>query len=502
MRERSTANGEDLGAYAAEALGGRKIIVVSNREPYMHQRQGGEIRCIRPAGGLVSALDPVMRAVRGVWVAHGAGDADRASADSAGRIAVPPDDPRYTLRRVWLTRREEAGYYYGFSNEALWPLCHVAYVRPTFRAEDWAAYEAVNRKFATAVLDETGDEHALVLIQDYHLALLPRMLREARPDLGIAHFWHIPWPTHEIFRVCPWRREILEGLLGNDLLGLQIQYHCIRFLECVDAELQVRVDREHQCVWHGSRVTYVRSFPIGTDAAGVAAQAESAETAAEAERLRRLIGEGVEAVAVGVDRLDYTKGIPERFEAIDRFLNENPAWRGRFQYLGVAAPSRTLIRTYQELSDRVGRLIDDINWRHGTDVWKPIVLLREHAGPATTRALYRLGRVCMVTSLHDGMNLVAKEYVAARTDGDGVLILSRFTGAARELTDAVLVNPYDAAATARAILAALEMTEDERRRRMERMRARVFERNVFEWARRLLGQAARRAEEPFQEALP
>ncbi len=502
MRERLTANGEDLGAYAAEVLNGRKIIVVSNREPYMHQRQGGEIRCNRPAGGLVNTLDPVMRAVRGVWVAHGAGDADRASADADGRIAVPPDNPRYTLRRVWLTKREEAGYYYGLSNEALWPLCHVAYVRPTFRAEDWTAYEAVNRKFAAAVLDEAGDDQALVLVQDYHLALLPRMLKETRPHLGVAHFWHIPWPTHELFRVCPWRREILEGLLGNDLLGLQTQYDCNRFLECVDAELQVRVDREQQCVWHGDRVTYVRSFPIGTDAAGVAAQADSAETAAEAERLQRLLGPGVEAVAVGVDRLDYTKGIPERFEAIDRFFIENPAWQGRFQYIGVAAPSRTRIRTYQELGDRVGSLVDDINWRHGTDNWKPIVLLREHVGPATTRALYRLGRLCLVTSLHDGMNLVAKEYVAARTDGDGVLILSRFTGAASELVDAILVNPYDASSTARAILASLEMTEDERRRRMERMRARVFERNVFEWARRLLGEAARRAEAPVPGAPP
>jgi trehalose 6-phosphate synthase len=332
------------------------------------------------------------------------------------------------------------------------------------------------------------------------LALLPRLLKESRPDLGVAHFWHIPWPTHEIFRICPWRRQILEGLLGNDLVGLQIQYHCIRFLECVDAELQVRVDRENQCIWHGDRVTFVRSFPIGTDAAGVAEQADSAESATEAQRLRRLLGPDVEAVVVGVDRLDYTKGIPERFEAIDRFLNDNPAWRGRFQYLGVAAPSRTHIRTYQELSDRVARLVNDINWRHGTDAWRPILLLGGHAGPATTRALYRLGHVCMVTSLHDGMNLVAKEYVAARTDSDGVLILSRFTGAARELTDALLVNPYDAAGMARAILAALEMSEHERRRRMQRMRARVFERNVFEWARQFLGEAARRAEAAVQGA--
>ncbi|MEW6742724.1 MAG: trehalose-6-phosphate synthase [Planctomycetota bacterium] len=485
---------ETLEQFAAEALGARKVVVVSNREPYMHYRESGEIRWIKPAGGLVAALDPVLRAVGGIWIAHGAGTADRATADSSGRLSVPPDEKRYTLRRVWLSKREEEGYYFGLSNEALWPLCHVAFVRPLFRQADWAIYESVNRKFAAAVLEEVGSAPALVLVQDYHLALLPKLLREARPDLGIAHFWHIPWPNPEIFRICPWRRDLLEGILGNDLIGFHLQYHCLRFLESVEGELQVRIDREHQCIFYGDRVTYVRSFPIGTDAQAISDMSQSDEVTAEIASLWRLLSSSTEVVGVSVDRLDYTKGVPERLQAIDRFLSENPSWRGRVQFLAVAAPSRIHIQTYQNLGDQVSDLVEDINWRHGSDGWQPLITLQHHVGVRTAVAIYRLGHVCLVTSLHDGMNLVAKEYVAARADGDGVLLLSRFTGSARDFPDAILVNPYDVAGMATALAAALEMPEEERRARMARMRAQIFERNVYDWARRVFDAAVRRAD--------
>lgn len=485
---------EQLEQFAHENLGGRKIVVVSNREPYMHDREQGIVKWVKPPGGLVGALDPILRSVRGTWVAHGAGSADRATADKEGRLQVPPDDPQYTLRRVWLSKNEEAGYYYGMSNEALWPLCHICYVRPVFRESDWLMYQNVNRKFADVVIEEIDDAPALVLVQDYHLSLLPRLLRIARPDIGIGMFWHIPWPNSDVFRTCPWRKEILEGILGNDVIGFHVQNNCMKFLDCVDAELQARTDREHQCVHHGDFVTYVAPFPIGTDAQAIAEDVASPRVLAEKERLAKMLAPSTTFVAVGVDRVDYTKGIPERLKVIDHFLIENPAWREKFQYLGIGAPSRMHIQTYQNLTDEIKDLIEDINWRHGTDNWQPIVFLNEPAGSATVHALYALGNACLVTSLHDGMNLVAKEYAAARVDGDGILILSRFTGAANDLPEAVLVNPHDVVGTAKALAVAVEMPEAERRSRMERIRAQVLDRNVFHWAQRLFAATMRRAD--------
>ncbi|RMH59851.1 MAG: trehalose-6-phosphate synthase [Candidatus Hydrogenedentota bacterium] len=480
--------------FVRSILGDRKIIVMANREPYQHKRVGGELQYFKPAGGVVTALDPVLRAVGGVWVGHGSGGADKMASDEKGRVEVPPKDPRYLLRRIFLSKEEEKGYYFGFSNEALWPLCHVAYIRPRFRWSDWKTYEAVNRKFAEAALEEVGDDSALVMVQDYHLALVPKFLKEARPDLGVVHFWHIPWPNAEVFRICPWRREIFEGLMGNDLLAFHLQYYCLQFLESIESEMQVRVDREHQCIFHGDQVTYVRPFPIGMDAVNVSNLADSEKVRKEEERLRIEHHLTAEVLAVGVDRLDYTKGIPERLQAIDRFLELHPEWHGRFQYIGAAAPSRTHIREYQDLADTVEDLVRDINWRYGSDQWQPVVVLNETIGPETAVALYRMGRICLVTSLQDGMNLVAKEYVASQGADPGVLILSCFAGAARDLPDALIVNPYDIEGMAHSIHEAIEMPEEERRVRMERMRTQVFQRNVYDWARRLFDAGVKRVE--------
>ncbi|MBI3098133.1 MAG: trehalose-6-phosphate synthase [Planctomycetes bacterium] len=474
-------------------LGPRKLIVVSNREPYMHVENAGDLTLIRPASGVTTALDPVLRACGGTWIAHGAGSGDRETADAQGHLAVPPDRPAYTLRRVWLTKEEEAGYYYGFANEALWPLCHVAYTRPVFRREDWEHYAAVNAKFASAVVEEAGDAPAFVFLQDYHFALLPRLLRQALPNALIAQFWHIPWPNPEAFRICPWKHEILDGLLGNHLLAFHIQYQCNNFIDTVDREIEARPDRERFAISYGQSLTYLRPVPISVDFASLEARGEAPETAALQERLHRRHRLQGKAVALGVDRLDYTKGIPERLRAVDRFLGRHPRFRERFVLLQIAAPSRIHIPEYKRISQEVATLVDEINWRYKTDRWSPIVYINEHLPSDIVAAYYRLADVCLVTSLHDGMNLVAKEFVANRSDRRGVLILSRFTGSSREMEEALLVNPYDVDGMADALAIAFDMSVGEQERRMDRLRSRVREFNVFRWAGTLIEEALRLA---------
>jgi trehalose 6-phosphate synthase len=481
---------ERLEDVVRERLGGAKLVVVANREPYIHVHDGGEIRCMRPASGLTTALDPLMRACGGVWVAHGSGSADRAVVDDRDRVAVPPEQPSYTLRRVWLSRKEEQGYYYGFSNEALWPLCHIAYTRPRFDTGDWELYKAVNRKFADAVLDEVGEDPALVFVQDYHFALVPRMLKNAREDLVVAQFWHIPWPNREAFRVCPWQDEILDGLLGNDLLSFHIQYHCNNFLDTVDRGIEARVDMERFAVTRGGRTTAVRPYPISIDpdmvVASLPPDLESAEW-----QLRRHLGLREERLLVGVDRVDYTKGIPERFTAVDRLLVQHPELKGTFSLIQVGAPSRVHIPAYRQLNEELDRLAEEINWRHGQDSWRPIVFVNEHYVPGQVFTLYRIAAGCVVSSLHDGMNLVAKEFVAARNDLQGVLVLSQFTGAARELTDALLANPYAVDEFVQSLYLALTMPPEEQEQRMRRLRSQVADNNIYRWAGMLLSEASR-----------
>lgn len=476
-----------LRAHALAALGeARQLIVVSNREPYMHQRRDGRARMIVPAGGLVTALDPVLQACGGVWIAHGAGDADRETADAGGRLTVPPEDPRYTLRRVWLSREEEKGYYYGFSNEGLWPLCHLAHERPVFRSDDWEQYGRVNRRFAEAVLDEVGSGEAVVLVQDYQLALVPRLLKQARSDLRVGLFWHIPWPTAEAFRICPWAVEILQGMLAADLIGFHLPQYCGNFLDTVDRTVESRIDRDHHAVELGGSRTEVRPFPISVQPWGerhVLAGEALAERVAGL-RAQHQLGDAI--VAVGVDRIDYTKGLPERFRACARLLERWPEYRGRFTLVSLGAPSRTHIRRYREYLDELEALADEINWQYQTDTWKPIRFLVAHHDPETVHAFLSMATMCVVSSLHDGMNLVAKEYVAAQAGGDGVLVLSAFAGAAGELVDALVVNPYDIEGFAEALRVGLEMDPAERRRRMQRLSSQVDQHNIYRWAANVL----------------
>jgi len=484
---------ERLKQFVNLRLDGQPLFLVSNREPLSHVQKGRQITAQTPASGMVTALEPVMRACGGVWVAHGSGDADQQMVDARGRVRLPADDPRYSLRRVWLAKEEEEGYYYGFANEGLWPLCHIVHTRPLFRPEDWAHYRGVNEKFAAVVLEEMeGTEAPMVLTQDYHFALLPALIKAERPDARVAIFWHIPWPNAEAFSLCPWQTEILLGMLGADLIGFHTQYHCNNFLETVERAIEARIDWEHFSVVRGQRTTYVKPFPIS-----VAPEFVEDPPATSREALLRELRISPEFLGVGVERLDYTKGLPERFRALRRFFERYPEYRERVVFVQLAAPSRSRIRRYQELGAEVDDTVHEVNRVLQTRSWQPILYLKGHHEHRDIWPFYRSADFSMVTSLHDGMNLVAKEFVSVRDDGDGVLILSRFTGASRELRDALLVNPYDLDEMAEAIRVAVEMAPEERRARMARMRQVVREHNVYRWAGFLLSELSRIPQEVF-----
>ncbi|HEY7820461.1 MAG TPA: trehalose-6-phosphate synthase, partial [Vicinamibacteria bacterium] len=425
-------------------LQGEKVVIVANREPYVHERaEDGNILVLHPASGLVTALEPVMRACSGVWIAHGSGSADRETADEHSRVRVPPGEESYLIRRVWLSSEEEKGYYYGFANEGLWPLCHIAHARPLFRSDDWKHYQAVNEKFADALCDEVDSEDPIVLVQDYHFALAPRLIRERLPAATVIMFWHIPWPNSERLGICPWGNALLEGMLGASILGFHTQFHCNNFLDSVDRFLEARIDREQQAVVQHGRSTLVRPYPISLEW-----PVRWSSTAPSAEECRRALcrdlGLAPDAIiGVGVDRLDYTKGVEERLLAVERFLERFPDFRGRFTFVQLAAPSRIVIERYRQYNESIERLAARINQRFGVGSYRPVILLRSHHEPPIVFRYYRAADVCYVSSLHDGMNLVAKEFIAARDDERGVLVLSQFTGAARELTEALIVNPYD-----------------------------------------------------------
>lgn len=469
-------------------LRGKPLVLVSNREPYLHRRRGRRVECIVPAGGVVTACEPVMRACGGVWIAHGAGDADWETADERGRLRVPPENPSYILRRVALTKEEESGYYYGFSNEGLWPLCHIAHTRPTFRAEDWAQYQKANRKFAEVTAEELEEiEEPCVLVQDCHFSLFPRLLKEKRPDARIALFWHIPWPNPEAFGICPWQKELLYGILGADLVGFHTQFFCNNFLDTVDRALECRIDWERFSVTKEGHHTIVKPFPISVAAPGSFQDVSAADApTTDRDTLLRDLGIKAKYLAVGVERLDYTKGILERLQAIERFLEKYPRYQKQFVLVQLGAPSRTHIKRYSDFLAEVHSEVERVNWKLKSGDWRPVVFLEKHHTHRDILPFYKCADICMVTSLSDGMNLVAKEFVAARDDGGGALILSQFAGASRELRDALIVNPYDTEQAAEAIRFGLEMSAEERSTRMQRLREQVLENNVYRWAGNLI----------------
>jgi len=463
----------------------KKMIVVSNREPYMHIRAGKEIKCIVPASGMITAMEPILKACSGLWIAAGTGDADKETVDKYDRVQVPPDDPKYTLKRLWLTKEEEHHFYYGFSNEGLWPLCHIAHTRPVFRIADWNQYKKVNEAFANAVLEETKDEEQpFILIQDFHFALLPELIKKEKPNAKVAIFWHIPWPNPESFGICPWQREILRGMLGADLIGFHTQYHCNHFLETVSSVLEARVLWENFSVKMGGQTTIVNPFPISISF--TMKDYDQLSPRKKPSELLSNFGLTAQHIGIGVDRIDYTKGIVEKFLAIERFLEKNPSYVGKFTFVQVGAPSRTLLKSY---SDTVAAVEDEaarINLRFKAKNWKAILLLKRHHSHEEISPFYSSADFCMVTSLHDGMNLVAKEFIASRSHNDGTLILSRFAGASKELQGAIIINPYDIERSADSIKLALEMTAEEQNQRMRQMRLTVVRYNIYSWAASLL----------------
>ncbi len=460
---------------------GGRLIIVSNREPFVHEHNAGGIVCKQPAGGLTAALSPLLNCSGGVWVAQGTGSADREVVDSHSRIMVPPDRPTYTLRRVWLSERLRREYYCGLANRALWPLCHNAYQRPHFSATEWESYRKANEIFAEAIVEEAAGRPAMVFIQDYHLALVPRLLRKRNPRLVTAHFWHIPWPDPDTFFVFPWSAELLDGMLGNNLVGFQLSKHSANFLRCVERAGEHLVDTARGRVFGEANTTVVHDFPIGIDFDHHAKSAASPETGAAIEDWKLRLGSKVR-VGIGIDRIDYTKGIPERFQALDLFFDRHPEWRGNLVFVQVGVPSRDEIPEYRQLAEEIHARIGALNERWGTADWKPVHFVNENLPPAQMIALHRLADFCLVTPLHDGMNLVAKEFVASREDLDGVLVLSRFAGAAVELSSGILVNPFSEEDIADGIHTALTLPRAQRMVRMSRMRSAVRDNDIHRWA--------------------
>lgn len=471
---------ERLREFIETHLKDRKIFIVSNREPYIHKFEKNEIGYYIPASGMVTAIEPIMQACGGLWLAQGSGEADKKTVDANNKVIVPPDDPKYTLKRIWLTEKEEKGFYVGFSNEGLWPLCHMAHTRPIFRKSDWQEFKKVNEKFAESLLAEIKNiQRPLILVQDFHFPLLPRMIKKVRPDAQIGLFWHVPWPSAEAFSICPTRKEILTGMLGADVIGFHIQQYCNNFMETVSKEVESLVDMEQFSISYEGHISYIKPFPISI-AFTNGKNGEHYET--EESEIIKKMDIKYDYLGIGVDRLDYTKGILERFKGIEFFLHKYKQYHGKFVFVQIAAPSRESVGKYRQFNEEVTREAERINLKFERNGWQPIILLKEHFSHREIYSLYRKANICLVTPLHDGMNLVAKEYLAARNNDTGVLILSKFTGASRFLKDALIINPYSAESTAEAIYAALNMPLIEQRRRMKKMRDGIKDYNVYRWS--------------------
>jgi len=483
---------EDVQRLVKSELGNRKFIIVSNREPYIHIHINGGIKCSTPAGGLTAALDPLMQAVGGVWVAGGSGDADRETVDKKGCVRVPPKNPKYTLKRVWMTKEEVDDFYFGFSNQTLWPLCHDVFTKPVFKKSFWEGYRHSNRLYADAVIQETKKSDPFIWFQDYHLALAPKMIRKKHPNIKTAHFWHIPWPNPETFAICPWAKKLMEGMLANDLIGFHLASYCTRFLETAEHVLGANVDYDSRAVEYKGRNTMVKAFPISVDFSAISKAASGSDVKKEMNTVRSGGPVPYRHIAVGVDRIDYTKGIPERFRAIDRFLDKYPEYQGNFVYIQAGAPSRIRVPAYMRLNQKLVEMVEEINWKYQKGHWKPIRLIIEKIRYTRLLAFYRDADACIVSPLHDGMNLVAKEFVSANVDNKGVLILSKFAGASEELEEgAIIVNPYDTEHFADSIRHALEMGRAERRKRSKAMRNIVSKNNIYRWLSDFITEATR-----------
>ncbi len=490
------SNKEKLQRTVRTKLKNFQVVVASNREPYLHYLKEGKVAYLNPPGGAAHTLDSILQATGGLWVAYGSGNADRKVVDAQGKIGLPPGQPTYTLKRIWLNKEQVNGYYYGFANQALWPLCHIVYTRPIFRESDWQCYQQVNKMFAEAVLKEIGKDKAFIWIQDYHLALLAKYIKEKRKDVICAQFWHIPWPNPEAFRICPMKREILQGLLANDMLGFHVRHYNDNFINTVENEIEARIDRERTSVVCHGHETIIRAFPISVDFQKISQDVDSREIKERMNRFKEEFSLSNDLkVILGLDRIDYTKGILERLRAMGRFLEKYTEYKERFVFIQMGALSRVHISQYRDLNDEINDLVEEINWKHSTESWSPIIFVRKTLSFSDTLAFYRLGDVCIVSSLHDGMNIVAKEYICAKNNLNGMLMLSKFTGAARELPEAVLINPYDIEDFADRIKQVLQMSKKEKVQKMAKMRETIAENDIYKWANKFINELAKTLKE-------
>jgi trehalose 6-phosphate synthase len=477
-------NKKTLEKVMKERFSNHLFMVVSSAEPYVHNFSKDAIRVDRAPGGLVTGVEPILKANKGLWIAHGRGTADKDVVDANDKIKLPPRKTAYTLKRLWVNKKNLKGWYYGFSNQALWPLCHNVYERPAFDENDWKSYVSVNSQFADAVLQEAEGKQGVIWFHDYTMAIAPGLIQAKRPDLILGHFWHIPWPTPQIFQICPWGKEILEGMLSNRLIGFQRLSYCKNFLASVARTLEAKVDFDAMTITYKDFVTTVRHYPISVDYQALAKSSKITKRYGKAY-IKKFVTARYEFLSLGVERLDYTKGIPERIKAIDRFLEKYPQYLEKFVHINVLVPSRVLIPRYEDLNQEIEALIQDVNFKYATPTWQPIHVIKESLAQHQLFNFYKSADVMMVTSLADGMNLVAKEYVASGSD-DGALILSDQAGAVDELSDAYIVNPYDVDRLADAIKASLEMPVEERKARMAKMREIISKQNVYRWAGKFL----------------
>lgn len=459
---------------------GYAFVVVSNRQPYIHKISRGKIECTRGPGGVITALDPIMRELGGLWVCCGSGDADKLAAQNS-KVKVPPYKPAYELKYLWLSKEENLGYYYGYSNQGLWPLSHLVFVKPEFNNSDWEIYKRVNKKFAENIYEEIRGKKAIVFVQDYHLALVGKYLKDMDPEIITLNFWHIPWPTYDVFRVLPQRQELLEGLLSYDLLGFHIKYFCNNFFEAVSNEVEVKIDEENQLVVHKGHTSLVRGYPISVDFKGIEDSSEEEDVRGFADSLKEEFSLSDYKIIIGLDRIDYTKGIIERLKAIDNLIDRHPELKEKIVFIQMGEISRIHLTKYKHLNDEVNQLVEEVNFKHSQNYWKPIIFLRRHLNFKEVLAFYKIADICVVSSLHDGMNLVAKEFISSRKNDNGILVLSEFTGASRELKDALLVNPYHLEEMSEAIYNALTMDEEEMKKRMRKLRETVRENDIWKW---------------------
>jgi len=463
-----------------DKLSDHLFVVVSNRQPYIHKFVKGKPECMRGPGGVITALDPVMCQLRGLWVASGSGEADKEVAKDS-KVNVPPQNPSYVLRYVWLTKEENLGFYFGFSNQALWPLMHLVYIRPVIKEQDWLTYKEVNKKFAQAIYEEIKGKKAVVFFQDYHLALASKYLKEIKPDVVTLLFWHIPWPTYDIFRILPQKQEVLEGLLSYDLLGFHVRSFCNNFLDAVAGELESKVNKDALSVVYKGRTTLVRDYPISVDYDGINKMASQPAVDEAMKSLSEEFGLGGKKVIAGLDRIDYTKGIPERILGLDKLLESRPELKEKIVFIQMGEISRIHLSQYKQLNDQINALVEEVNFKHGQGSWKPVIFVRRHLSFSELLAFYRLADVCLVTSLHDGMNLVAKEYISSQIDDNGSLVLSKFTGASRQLKDSLLVNPYSRTEVAGALYESLTMDQNAVKKKMKKLRRSVRSDNIWKW---------------------